>query len=102
MASNTSTIDFQKVNAAGGEIISEGNKMFNSLENIQSIINQGRKSFDSEGGEAIRKNFNTSAQKFEEFKKFVADYGKFLQEYSEAQKKINEEIVKIAGQIPKL
>ncbi|MBQ2963362.1 MAG: hypothetical protein IJE14_01745 [Clostridia bacterium] len=102
MANNTSTIDIKKVNAAGTEIIDEGKKMFNSLENIKNIINQGKKSFDSEGGEEIRKNFNTSAQKFEEFKRFVAKYGEFLQNYSEEQRRLNEEIAKIAQKITKL
>ncbi len=102
MANNVVKIDFAKVNKAGDEIIAQGNKMFTSLTNIQGIINNGKKSFDSEGGEAIRKNFNTSAQKFDEFKKFVAEYGQFLQNYNEVQKRINDEIQQVASQIPKL
>lgn len=102
MANNKATIDFAKVNKAGEEIINQGNQMFNSLTNIQNIINNGKKSFDSEGGAAIRKNFNESAKKFADFKKFVAEYGQFLQEYSDMQKDVNEEIERIATQIPKL
>lgn len=102
MANDVAKIDFAKVNKAGDDIITQGNKMFTSLTNIQSIINNGKKSFDSEGGEAIRKNFNASAQKFDEFKKFVAEYGQFLQNYSDVQKRVNDEIQQVATQIPKL
>ena len=102
MANNVVKIDFAKVNKAGDEIIAQGNNMFTSLTNIQSIINNGKKSFDSEGGEAIRKNFNTSAQKFDEFKKFVAEYAQFLQNYNDVQREANRKIQEIASQIPKL
>lgn len=102
MTNNTVKIDFAKVNAAGDDIISEGKKMFDALKNIQTIINNGKKSFDSEGGDAIRKSFNESAAKFDDFKKFISDYGKFLKEYNEAQRKLNAEIESIAKDIPVL
>lgn len=102
MANNTAKIDFAKVNKAGDDIISQGNAMYNALTAIQNIINNGKKDFDSEGGDAIRKNFNDSAKKFDDFKKFVAEYGQFLQSYSDVQKDLNNEIERIGSQIPKL
>ena len=102
MANTVVTIDVEKVNQAGRKIIEEGNKMYSALEDIKDIINNTKKSLQSDGGDAARTNFNTSAQKFEEFKKFVHEYGKFLESYAAAHKKIDDVVADLATKIPKL
>lgn len=95
-------IDTKKVNAAGENIINQGNAMYNALKNIEELMKSSAKSFDSEAGEKLRANFRASAEKFEEFKKEVASYGNYLKNYGENQEAINIKIGEIASQIPKL
>ena len=102
MANTVVTIDVEKVNQAGRKIIEEGNKMYSALEDIKDIINNTKKALQSDGGDAARTNFYTSAQKFEEFKKFVHEYGEFLESYAVAHKKIDDVVADLATKIPKL
>ena len=100
--SNVITIDAAKVNSAGKTIIEQGTKMYNALESIKEIVNGTSKCLQSDGGDSARKNFNTSAQKFEEYKKFVHEYGEFLQSYQAAHVKLDTEVSDLANKIPKL
>ncbi len=102
MANNVITIDVEKVKRAGQTIIDEGNKMFNALEDIKDIINNTKKCLQSDGGDSARANFNTSAAKFDDFKKFIHEYGQFLQSYGGAHIKLDTEISDLATKIPKL
>ena len=102
MANNVITIDPKKVNDAGKEIVEQGTKMYNALKDIQDIINGTKKCFQSDGGDGARANFNSSAAKFEDFKKFIHEYGQFLQSYGSAHKKMDSEVSSLANKIPKL
>ena len=102
MANNTITIDTSKVNQAGRTIIDEGTKMYNALEDIKDIINNTKKCLQSDGGDSARANFNSSAAKFDEFKKFIHECGEFLQSYGAAHEKLDSEVSDLANKIPKL
>lgn len=102
MANNVIDIDVQKVKDAGASIKTEGDKMYNALQNIKDIVNNTKRCLQSDGGDAARSNFNTSAKKFDEFKKFIYEYGDFLQNYSGSHKKLDTEVAELAKKIPKL
>ena len=102
MANNVITIDVSKVNQAGTTIVEQGKKMYDALMDIKDIVNNTKKCLQSDGGDAARSNFNSSAEKFNEFKKFVQDYGTFLQSYGEAHKKLDSDVADLASKIPKL
>ena len=102
MANNVISIDVTKVNQAGRTIIDEGTKMFNALEDIKDIVNNTKKCLQSDGGDAARSNFNSSATKFDEFKNFIHEYGEFLQSYGAAHIKLDTEVSDLANKIPKL
>lgn len=75
-------VDKAKVNQSGIDILNDVKKMYTSLVNIQRYINNSKDGFDSEASDALRKKFNNSAAKFEEFKTFLNSYGEFLQNFS--------------------
>lgn len=102
MGNNVITIDPKKVNDAGKEIVEQGTKMYNALKDIQDIINGTKKCFQSDGGDSARANFNSSATKFDEFKKFIHEYGQFLQSYGSAHQKMDSTVSDLARKIPKL
>ncbi len=102
MANNVITIDPKKVNDAGKEIVVQGTKMYNALKDIQDIIEGTKKVFRSEGGDSARTNFKSSAVKFDQFKKFIHEYGEFLQSYGSAHQKMDSEVSSLATKIPKL
>jgi len=102
MANNVITIDPKRVNQAGRDIVDQGTKMYNALKDIQDIVNGTKKCFQSDGGDSARTNFNSSAAKFDEFKKFIHEYGQFLQNYGSAHQKMDSEVSTLAGKIPKL
>lgn len=102
MANTTITIDVQKVREAGTKIKDEGNKMYNALQDIKDIVNNTKKCLQSDGGDAARSNFNTSAEKFDDFQKFINDYGQFLESYEAAHKELDNKVAEIANSIPKL
>lgn len=95
-------IDPLKVQKAGETIKIHANKMYTSLEEIKSIVNNTKSYFQSEGGDSTRKNFNESAAKFDEFKKYVDEYGEFLESYGGGHKKLNDKIASLGAGIPKL
>ncbi len=102
MANNVITIDPKKVNDAGKEIVEQGNRMYNALKDISDIIDGTKKCFQSDGGDSARANFKSSAAKFEDFKKFIHEYGQFLQSYGSAHQKMDSEVSTLANKIPKL
>jgi len=99
---NIQTIDPKKVNDAGRTVIDETTKMKKALDSITGIINGTKSYFDSEGGNAARKNFSESAAKFAEFEKFIKGYGEFLQNYGAATIKVDQAIEDLSNEIPKL
>lgn len=99
---NVITIDVAKVDKAGKTIIEQGTKMYTALQNIKDIVNGTTKCLQSDGGDSARSNFNTSAQKFDEYKKFIHEYGQFLQSYQSAHVKLDTEVSDLANKIPKL
>lgn len=102
MANNIIRIDPTKVNKAGRTIVEEGNKMYNALEGIKDIVNNTKKCLRSDGGDAARANFNSSAAKFDEFKNFIHDYGEFLQNYGKSHVDLDNEVSNLAKKIQKL
>ena len=102
MANNVVTIDPFKVQKAGDNVLSESKKMENALNAIKDLVNNTKSFFQSDGGDKTRQNFNSSAAKFAEFKKFTDEYGQFLQSYGKAQEKLDDEIANIGSKIPKL
>lgn len=102
MASVQIKIDPFKVQKAGDTIKSHAAKMFTSLNEIKSIVNNTKSYFQSEGGDATRNNFNESAAKFDEFKKFIDEYGQFLESYGGGQEKLDNKVASLGASIPKL
>lgn len=101
MTNNIITIDPQRVKNAGREIVDQGTIMYNALKDIQDIVNSTSKCLKSDGGDEARANFNSSAAMFDEFKKFIHEYGHFLQNYGEGHQKLDNEVKDIASKIPK-
>lgn len=102
MANTVIDIDEKKVKDAGASIKTDGDKMYKALQNIKTIVDGTKKCLDSDGGDEARKHFNASAAKFDEFKKFIHEYGDFLQNYSGAHKKLDTGVAELAKKIPKL
>lgn len=102
MDNNVITINPARVKSTGRVIEEQGTKMYNALKDIQRIVAETKKCFQSEGGDKARENFNSSAAKFDDFKKFVHEYGQFLQSYGDAHEKMDSEVSALAGKIPKL
>lgn len=102
MSDNNVRIDPKKVHEAGTTILNEANTMKQALDCIKDIINNTKNYFQSEGGDEVRTKFNESAQKFEEFKKFINEYGDFLKSYSEGHDKLDQEIMDSAHKFPVL
>ena len=99
---NIVTIDPFRVQKAGDSVLEESRKMETALNAIKDLVNNTKSFFQSEGGDKTRSNFNASAGKFAEFKKFTDEYGQFLQSYGKAQEKLDDEIANIGSKIPKL
>ncbi len=95
-------IDPFRVQKAGETIRTHANKMLASLNEIKSIVNNSKSYFQSDGGDATRKNFNSSAAKFDEFKKFIDEYGQFLESYAGGQIKLDDKVASLGESIPKL
>lgn len=72
------SITLAEVNKAGEDLKANAKKMYDSLEIIKGLVNESKSYFDSPAGDEIRKKFNTSAEKFENFKQFLDSYGEFL------------------------
>lgn len=99
---NTVKIDVVKVQNAGTTLQTEAVKMKQALDSIKDIVNNTKSYFQSDGGDDTRKSFNDSAAKFEEFKKFVNEYGEFLKSYGSGHKKVDDAISTAAKKFPKL
>ena len=67
-----------KSESCSEDIKENAKKMYDSLEKIKSLVDGSKSYFDSKAGDEIRKKFNTSAEKFEEFRQFLDQYGEFL------------------------
>ena len=99
---NISTIDPKKVQTAGNDLLEQAKRMENALNKIKDYVNNTKSFFQSEGGDKTRANFNSSAAKFTEFKKFTDEYGKFLQEYGGEMEGLTAQIADLGSKIPKL
>lgn len=90
----------EEVNTAGENIINNAKKMYKSLDNIKQLINGSKSYFDSEAGDDLRRKFNESASKFEEFKNYIIQYGDFLKTFSGNIKKFEDAVKDATKQIP--
>lgn len=99
---DTRIFDTQKLRQEGKDIKSCAGKMFNELQNVQTEMNNSTRSFDSSAGEELRSNFKKSAAKFQEFKKLMDDYGKYLEELADQKEALEKGLSGVAEQIPPL
>lgn len=77
-----SRLDSAKINATGTDMLNEVKKMYDALNTVKGLVDGSKSFFDSPAGDELRKKFNTSAEKFQEFQKFLNTYGEFLQAFS--------------------
>lgn len=96
------TVNKEKVNQSGIDLIDDVTKMYNSLTTIKGYIDNSKSYFDSDAGDALRKKFNTSAAKFEEFRTFLNSYGEFLKTFSGNITSFETAVEDAASQIPDL
>lgn len=97
-----SKLDRAKINAAGEDILTDAKKMYDSLERVKTLIDGSKSYFDSEAGDALRKKFNTSAEKFEEFRSFLNTYGDFLKTFSGNVQKFEDAVKNVVDEIPNM
>ena len=86
----------------GNDILTAAGKMYNELTNVQNEMNSSTSCFDSQAGEELRSQFKASASKFDEFKKTMDAYGKYLQEEADRQEDREKRLQNVAQSIPKL
>lgn len=96
----TSTLDISKINQAGEDLLSNVQKMYDSLQQIKTLVDGSKSFFDSPAGNDIRSKFNQSAEKFSAYKTFLNTYGEFLKTYSANVKTYEQAVQEAAGEIP--
>lgn len=102
MANNTVRIDPVKVKNAANTISNQSRTMKKTLDDIKRIINDTKSYFKSDGGDEARRNFNQSAEKFDDFERFVKEYASFLESYAEKQNEVDRLVDEVGAKIPKL
>lgn len=95
------TVTRELVNANGQDIISEAAKMYTSLSRISDIINSSKSDFDSEAGDNVRKDFNASAAKFQEFETYIKSYGEYLETFAGNILSFENAVKDASSKIPK-
>lgn len=96
------SLDRAQINRAGENLLEDVKKMYSSLTKIKELLNGSTAYFQSEAGDTIRRKFNTSAEKFEEFQSFLNSYGEFLKTFSGNVQSYEEAVKDAANQIPDL
>lgn len=97
-----STLDRVKINKAGEDLIDKAQQMYESLGRVKNLIEGSKSYFDSEAGNSLRTKFNTSAEKFEEFKTFYNTYGEFLKTFSDNVQRYENAVKETVDGIPSL
>ena len=95
-------VNSKSVKQSGGEIITNANTMYQKLSRIQELVKQSSDGFDSEAGNKIRSQFNSSAEKFRDFEAFLKTYGEFLQNFAGNVVSYEQSVEEAAAQIPQL
>ena len=102
MENITSELSVAEINKAGTDIIEQANNMFQSLQNVRTLINNSKQFFDSPAGQKVRTKFDQSAREFENFKNFLKSYGEFCQNFSRNMQSVEQAIQDTTDQIPNL
>lgn len=102
MAGDARRFDSVRLREAGNDILTAAGKMYNELTNVQNEMNSSTSCFDSQAGEELRSQFKASASKFDEFKKTMDAYGKYLQVEADRQEDREKRLQNVAQSIPKL
>lgn len=97
-----SKLDRAKINSAGEDLITDVQKMYESLGRVKNLIDGSKSYFDSDAGNSLRTKFNTSAEKFDEFKTFLNTYGEFLKTFSGNVQKFEDAVKEAVDGIPNL
>ena len=97
-----SELDAAKIKQAGVDIEENVTQMYQSLERVKTLINESRSFFDSDSARKMRNKFNTSAEKFDEYKNFLKTYGEYLKNFSGNVVRYNEAVSEGLGDIPDL
>lgn len=79
---NISDIQVSSVQKAGGDLIENVTKMYNSLNTISDLIRGSSSCFDSDAGNQLRSKFASAAAEFSSFRTFLNQYGEFLQTHA--------------------
>ena len=95
-----SSVDIQKINQAGEDLVENARKMYDSLQKIKGYIDGSKSYFDSPAGDKVRNKFNQSAEKFSEFRDFLNSYGEFLKTFSGNVKGFEETVQEVVSEIP--
>lgn len=95
-----SSVNIEKINQAGEDLIENARKMYSSLQKIKGCIDASKSYFDSPAGDDMRRKFNQSAEKFGEFQGFLNSYGEFLKTFSGNVKSFEGAVQEVIGEIP--
>lgn len=77
-----SELSTEKIKQAGIDLIDNAKKMYSSLNEVKALIDGSKSYFDSPAGDQLRKKFNESAVKFEEFQSYLSTYGEYLKTFA--------------------
>ena len=102
MAGEVRKFDSVRLREAGSNILTAAGKMYTELTNVQNEMNQSTEYFDSQAGEDLRSQFKKSAAKFDEFKKTMVAYGKYLKDEADREEDRVGRLEKVAQSIPNL
>jgi hypothetical protein len=95
-----SSVNIDKINQSGADLIENAGKMFTSLQTIKGYIDASKSYFDSPAGDEMRRKFNLSAEKFGEFQSFLNSYGEFLKTFSGNVRSFEGAVQEVIGEIP--
>lgn len=86
------SISLEEVSATAKTIKDLNNKLVASLDDIKKEMNSLESTWQSQASSTIRTNFNKLEAKFQECKKIVDSYGKFLETTVDSYKKTEASI----------
>ena len=84
MAGDTINISLAEVSSTASTIRTLNQNLSNRLEDIKTQMNNLAGTWQSEGSETIRANFNALQSKFEQYREVVDSYATFLDKTVEA------------------
>ena len=94
---NGITISPAEVRSTAGRIATQNRALEDTLNKIKSDMNALTATWQSKGAETTQQVFNTHAAKFAEYRQYIDNYSKFLENAATAYEQAEIDIDKGAG-----